>query len=335
VTSAADEDGVGLSVNAHYKNTNWVATSGRDFFFHGTLKPQQRLTRAVYEETLAEAERQGIYDGVAFHDEVYDDQPAGMSRERFRYEISIATDYALNFGRDRICARVPLSREKMSRVVDYLNGLNVLYKDGLKEFDWDVITNNCAHVTHNALAAVGLWDEWEMGRFFLIAVFDFPTPKNEFVNLMRRTNDGPLEDLAAVFEDDAARAALMRGDGLPRQPGALAEAEGVAKANDFYDTDLALIFYDDPLIGSYEERFREIFAQPRYTNLRANLAYFHDLYARIEREKKPLEAFAREESSVPGADVAAFYARYYQYVERASATVSAALASLSTTAAVR
>src|SRR5579871_3204829 len=29
--------GVGLSVNAHYKNANWVAVQGRDFFFQGGL----------------------------------------------------------------------------------------------------------------------------------------------------------------------------------------------------------------------------------------------------------------------------------------------------------
>jgi hypothetical protein len=334
-TSPAEEDGVGLSVNAHYKNVNWVATSGRDFFFHGTLKSGERLTRAVYEETLAEAERMGILDGVVFHDEALEDQPEGMARRRYMYEISVATDFALNFGRDRYCARVPLSREKMARVVGYLNGLNALYKDGAKTFDWDVLTNNCVHVTHNALAAVGLWDEWEMGRFFLISAFDFPTPKNEFVNLMRRTNDAPLADIEEVFGDDAARRALLNGDGLPTQPGALAQAEAAATANDFYDTDLALIFFDDPVLGSYETHFREIFADKRYTDLRANLAYFRDLYARIARARRPLEDNLRDRSGAARGAFAAFYGRYYAYIDRAGATVNAALASLNAAAAVR
>ncbi|HUH83241.1 MAG TPA: hypothetical protein VLX85_01450 [Stellaceae bacterium] len=334
-TSPPDEDGVGLSVNAHYKNANWVATSGRDFFYHGTLKPGQRLTREVYEDTLATAERMGILDGVVFHREVFDDQPKGMSRERFMYEISVATDFALNFGRDRYCARVPLDREKMTRVIDYLNGLNAPYRDGTKSFDWDVLTNNCSHVTHNALAAAGIWDVWEMGRFLLIAAFDFPTPKNEFVNLMRRTNDGPLADPDAVFADDAARQALMAGEGLPTQPGSLAQAEAAAHANDFYDTDLALIFYDEPLTGSYEQYFRQIFSEPRYTNLRANLAYFRDLYARIAHARRPLSGEAHDKAGAERDAFAAFYARYYAYIDRASATVNAALASLNASAAAR
>ena len=44
-------DGVGLSVNAHYRNAEWVATEGRDFFFDGGLKPGQPLTRAAYRAT--------------------------------------------------------------------------------------------------------------------------------------------------------------------------------------------------------------------------------------------------------------------------------------------
>src|SRR4051812_14278721 len=50
--SAAEQgvgQGVGLSVNAHYQNANWVATDGPDFFFRGNLSPRERLTRAAYD----------------------------------------------------------------------------------------------------------------------------------------------------------------------------------------------------------------------------------------------------------------------------------------------
>jgi len=223
----------------------------------------------------------------------------------------------------------------MTRVVAYLNGLNAPYRDGARSFDWDVLTNNCSHVTHNALAAAGLWDVWEMGRFFLIAAFDFPTPKNEFVNLMRRTNDGPLADLDAVFADDPARHALMQGEGLPTQPGSLAQAEAAAPANDFYDTDLALIFYDEPLTGRYEQHFRQIFSERRYTDLRANLAYFRDAYARIAHARRPVAEEAHDKAGAEGDAFAAFYVRYYSYIDRASATVNAVLASLNASAATR
>ena len=320
--------GVGLSVNAHYRNANWVATPGREFFFHGTLQPGQRLTRAVYAQTQARAKALGIFEGVEFHRDVFDDIPTGMSRHDFKYEISVATDYAIGFGRDRYCARVPMDRGRMARVVDFLNGLNAVYKDGEKEFEWDVLRNNCSHVTHNALAAAGIWGRWETDRFILIAAFDFPVPKNEFVNLMERTNDTRIADIDEVYADAAARRALLDTDSLPTAPGALAEAEPAVHDNDIYDTDLSLIFYDDPVFGSYDQHFREIFSEQRYFDLRANLLYFSHLYREIERERGSLRSFLMRHDASRRAALEKFYDRYYRYIARERARVEGTLAFL-------
>jgi hypothetical protein len=320
------ENGVGLSVNAHYQNANWVATEGRDFFFHGGLDPSARLTREAYARVQAKAQAMGIYDGVKFHEEVYDDKPAGMSREDFKYDVSVATDYAIGFGRDRYCARVPMSREKMGAVVKFLNGLNEPYRRGEKEFEWDVLRDNCAHVTHNALAAVDLWDEWPIDRFILFAAFDFPVPKNELVNLTLRTNDAPIDDLTALYADDAARRAVLRDGWFPTEPGALVETEPVFQKNDVYDSDLLLIFYEDPIFRRYQARFDRIFADPRYTDLRANLDYFAAMFDRIEKGRRPLATYPQRTE----AGFAAFYDRYYDIVGQESAALRTELAALQT-----
>ncbi|HUN46070.1 MAG TPA: hypothetical protein VMU85_06110 [Stellaceae bacterium] len=336
--ATAGAHGVGISVNAHYKNANWIATEDREFFFHGGLQPGEPVTRAAYARTQATAKAKGILDGVEFHTEVLAEAPKGMSERDYKYEVSIATDYAIGFGRDRYCARVPLDRARMARIVDYMNGLNVDYRDGKKEFDWDVLRNNCSHVAHNALAAAGVWDEWETNRSFLISAFDFPVPKNEFVNLMQRTNDVPIDRLDEVYDDDAARRALMTLGTLPSAPGSIAEAEPAVAQNEVYDTDLALIFYDDPITGRYRHRFERIFSEPRYTDLRANLLYFADRYREAERERPPLAAFLDRRhpvTSAERADLTAFYDRYYRYVDRESAAVATELASLPRAETVR
>lgn len=325
--SAPERKGVGLSVNAHFKNASWVATEGRDFFFHGTLAPDERLTPAAYERTQAKAKEMGILDGVEFHAEVFDDMPPGWSRRDYMYEVSIATDYAIAYGRDRYCARVPLSREKMARMVRYLNALNATYRDGKKDFEWDVFRNNCSHVTHNALAEAGVWDEWATHDFFLFAAIDFPVPKNEFVDLMRRTNDLPLDDVGALWRDAAARRSLLQSDGLPAEAGALAEAEPAVQNNDIYATDLSLIFYDDPIFGVYRQRFERIFAEPRYFDIRASLKHFSGLYRKARLQRKSVEAYLDH----PPQDFVNFYIRYYEYVDRMSARVDAELAALSST----
>ena len=91
------DEGVGLSVNAHYQNANWIATEGRDFVY--ARRSQAR--RTGYQRTIcaiaARAKAMGILDGVVFHHEVFKDQPAGMSGLDFMYAMS---------DRDRLCASI-------------------------------------------------------------------------------------------------------------------------------------------------------------------------------------------------------------------------------------
>jgi hypothetical protein len=318
--------GVGLSVNAHFQNANWVVVDGRDFLFNGAVAPGEGLSEAGYERTRTTARRMGIYDGVVFHPAAFADKPADMSERDYMYDVSVATDYALAFGRDRYCARVPMERAEMATIVDYLNGLNKPYRSGSKTFEWDVLRNNCAHMVHNALAAVGLWEEWKTDRFILIAAFDFPVPKNEFVNLMRRTNDMPIADPPALYEDRATRLAVRREGRIATAPGSLAQAERAITPNAIYETDLRLMFYDEPIFfGHYQERFDEIFAERRYTDLRANLVYFSQLYETI------LAAQTVPAAPPPGAvegDLAAFSSNYRHYVGRQKKTVDRWLAAL-------
>jgi hypothetical protein len=327
-------DGVGLSVNAHYKNATWVAVEGRDFFFRGGLKDGEPLSRDTYRTVLAQAQRKRIYDDVTFHDEVYDGMPAGFTRQRFQYEISASTDYAIHFGRNTYCARVPLSRAQMVKIVDYLNAVNEPYRTGKEIFHWNVLTHNCSHINHNALAVAGLWEEWPMDRFILISAFDFPVPKNEFVNTMRRTNDMPIDDLEAVFDDEAARKLLLEEGRLPTAPGAIADLGTIAQSNEVYDTASRIIFYDDPVTGTYQRRFNAIMTQPRYFKLRDNLDYFARLYERIAREKKPLDWYLDERKGASAQErneFKRFYERYYAYIDRQSRTVAQQIAQIDAT----
>ncbi|MBI3514264.1 MAG: hypothetical protein HY060_09415 [Proteobacteria bacterium] len=321
----AEGQGVGLSVNAHYRNANWVAVEGRDFFYGGDLGPTERLTRLAYRRAQEAAQAQGVLDGVQFHDVVFDDMPPGTARRDWMYEVSIGTDYAVGFARDRYCARVPLSRARMGRVVGFLNDLNAPYRDGRKTYEWSVLANNCSHTIHNALSAVGIWEPWETDRFVLISAFDFPVPKNELVNLLRRTNDLPLDDPAALYGDPAARAAVLADGVVPTAPGALASFQPVIRDNDVYDTDLSLIFYDEPVFGGYEPRLRAMFAEPRYIDLAANLRHFAEVYRRAHTRRYNTV----EPTTTPNRhQLQAFYDSYFNSLERDGAATDAALAGL-------
>jgi hypothetical protein len=318
-------NGVGLSVNSHFANANWVAIPGRDFFYHGNLKPNEPLTRAVYDATKAHAKRLGIYDAIHFHDVVFQDMPPGYARDAYKYEVSIGTDYAIGYARDRYCARVPVSAAQMAKITDYLNGLNRPYRDGKAIYEWSVLNDNCIHVAHNALASIGFWPIWPTHRFILAAAFDFPVPKNEFVNIMRRANDMPVEDLLALWDDKPARRALLDDMGIPSRPGSIATFESVTQDNPLYNTDLQLIFYDDPVFGPYEGWYRKIAAEPRYTGLRDNLQHFNALYARIESNRQPLEWWLTSHPTLRRErDFPAFYHDYYTQIEDSAASIPGA-----------
>ncbi len=312
--------GVGLSVNDHYKNANWTATGGRDFFYHGDLAPGEGVTRASYERIQEKAKAMGILDGVVYHQEALQPKPAEMSVRDYMYNVAIGTDYAIDIDRDRFCARVPLDRGKMAIIVRYLNALNEPYRTGQKVFHWNVLRDNCTYLAHNALAVVGLWPQLPPNRLLLFAAFDFPVPKNEFVNVMWRTNDMPIADPDALYDDETARAALLQLGWIATEPGALAEARPEVQPNEIYNDHLRLIFYDEPVFGHYQERFDRIFAEPRYTDLAANLAYFSRLYAAIlAKPRIPQTTAAR----------AAFDRRYYDVIAQEKAKVDAELAKLS------
>ena len=311
------ERGVGLSVNEHFSNANWVATQGHDFFFNGGQDSDAPLTRESYAETQFAAEDRNILAGIIYHPHVFAAEPPGMGTLEYMYDVSVGTDYAIGFGRNRFCARVPLSRDQMQGVVDYLNGINAPYRSGSQSFEWNVLGNNCSHLTHNALSAVDVWRQNEIDRFPVIAAFNIPVPKNEFVDLVRRTNDMDIGDLGAVFHDADARADLMEEGRLPTEPGALAEDHRAMRPNEVYDTNSRLIFFDDPVLATYQGWFDDIFADPRYTDLDANAAHFTGLYNRILSEKRPLRETIREYGigTDEQTDFAAFYTRFYAYIQ--------------------
>lgn len=322
--------GVGLSSNGHFSNASWVATPGRDFFFDGALRQGEGVTSASYGRTQARAKQLGILNGVRFHEDVFDDKPADMTRADFMYEASVATDYGISLGRGRVCGRLPVTREQMQRVVAYLNAQNAQYHDGGRVFDMTVLTNNCSHFTHNVLAAAGLWEEWPTDRFFLVSALSFPVPKNEFVNQIRRSNDLPLDDPILLFKDAAARRALLRDDWLPTGPGAIATAAPIRSANDMYDTDVSLIFYDIPVFGSFEAYLDRIAADRRYTVLAENLRHFAAVYARIDAQWRSAEWWWARAGLPPGdgASFVTFYTRYHDHVERMKDRANVALRAL-------
>lgn len=311
--------GAGLSMNEHFSNAKWVATPGGAFFFDGDLPQGAPLTQASYRAVQRHAQDLGIYAGVTFHDVVFRDMPASWKREDWKYEMSVGTDYAISLGRARHCTRIPVDRPGMNRMIDFLNAENAPYRAG-KTYVWDLFRDNCIHLAHNALAAAGLWQRWPTNRPLLVSIFDFPVPRNEFVNLVQRTNDDLPADPGAAYDNPETRHSLLLTGEFPTRPDALALSRNLHLPNDLYETGLKLIFYDEPMFGHYQADSDRIFATPRYTDPAANRAYFAGLARARLAARIPLDVWLAQ--SGYAADRVAFtgiYERYYELMTRFAA----------------
>lgn len=315
----------GVSMNSHFKNANWVGISHRDFFYNGLLKPDEPLTKAAYTATKQEAQKRGLYSAIRFQDWTAEGKPADVSDEQWKYEISIGTDYAVSFGRARYCARLPVSEEQFKQVISFLNGRNALYQNGPKTFETNVLQDNCNHLTHNALAAAGFWHELPVNQFILKAALTFPVPKNEVVNLLDQTQRHDIGNLHALYHDKLTRKSLIEDGWLPTTPGVMLDSNPVKTPNEVYNTQLSLIFYDDPLLGHYNKGFDRYLNQPRYHDLKTNLLWYQGLYAKAAAERKPLDWWLKKEP----AGFAPFYNAYYAWLQKQRDLVQRGLTLLS------
>ncbi|MFT9063093.1 MAG: hypothetical protein ABF430_04720 [Acetobacter persici] len=330
VLKSCPDGETGISMNSHFSNANWVGIPHRDFFYNGLLKPDEALTQTAYAATKQEAQKRNLYTAIRFQNWTAEGKPADVSDEQWKYEISIGTDYAVSFGRARYCARLPISQEQLKQIITFLNGRNALYQNGPKTFETNVLQDNCNHLTHNALAAADFWHELPVHQFILKAALTFPVPKNEIVNLLDQTQRHDIGDLHALYHDRLTRKSLLEKNWLPDTPGVILDSNPVKTPNEIYNTQLSLIFYDDPLLGHYHKAFDRYLNQPRYHDLKANLLWYQTLYAKIAAERRPLSWWLKKEPS----GFSAFYNAYYVWLQNQQNLVQRGLTMLTENASL-
>jgi hypothetical protein len=127
---------------------------------------------------------------------------------------------------------------------------------------------------------------------------------------MRRTNDMPITNSSALYDDGTARAGILGQGWIATGPGGLAEAERAVQRNDVYNTQLRLIFYDEPIFGHYQERFDKIFNDSRYTDIASNARHFAAIYATILANRPP----SKNSVSTNADDRTNFDVKYYHMI---------------------
>ncbi|MBI4423761.1 MAG: hypothetical protein HY554_08540 [Elusimicrobia bacterium] len=330
--------GVGVSVNQAFANANWVAVPGRGQFFLGGLSPEAVLDRAAYDAAVRRAVEAGWFRGIAMRPDLLAKKPAGMSDAEHLVRSSIGTDFALGFARNAYCARLPMRREALGKVVAYLNALNE--KAGAQGYHWNLYTNNCSHAINNALAAAGVLHPKTTrgpGRASQAATIigsiakgvlglypDLSFPANNFVRVVEAGNELPIDDARAAFRDRRLRLTLEEGWSATA-PGALVARYPMhpPALNRLFEPGRDPFVFGFPGLWPKASKFKELVERPRpeLADLGRNLEGYQLRYG------SALRALDAGGGACPleGEEFPAFRTRLRAYLEAQLADVEAKL----------
>ena len=311
------ESGTGISVNKMLKNVNWIAIPGKRLFLFGNLEPDEILSEEHARETILYAVSKGIFDGIQIHDKYKPGADEDEGWTQLAASETLGTDFALTFGRTVYCARLPVTVAIMEEIVDYLNGLNKEYALGEADYNWSGYYDNCSHTLHNALAAAGVWPFKSVNKTKLLQIFHLSVPANEFADLARLANQYPFENFRKVYKNKVMRKTLMEHDWLPSRHGALLKVISVHQNNELYDTRMRVFVLENPFLRPKSKKVREMFYNPGFTELEANLRYFKDRYQSI-LDRRP-EGW---DKVGPGNERVETRKHYYKYIENQLADVN-------------
>ena len=314
------EHGVGVSVNRWFRNVNWVAVPGTELFYAGNLPSGERLTRAHFDATVQNAIDAGVYRGVELHE--YPTPEPERTLEDFIMRLSLGTDFALQFARSVFCTRLPVTEEMLVEIIDFLNELNREYAMGEADYDWSGFSDNCVHTLRNALAAASVWSPLSVRAIKFRQIFNLAIPANEFVNLARLGNKGPIDDYGEVYGDTVQRSALLEFDWLPTRHGALVKTLPVHGENDLYDTTFRLFVLQSPFRQGKTRDTVRMLSDERFVDLEANLRHFSRVYEEILASR---DEEASGLASLRGDRYRRVRRRYYDYIEQQHSEVEAML----------
>jgi hypothetical protein len=317
------ESGSGVSVNKVLRNVNWIATPGKRLFYYGNLEPHEVLNKENGLAAIYAAEAAGVFEGVDIHG-VYKPPPGDREAQLYLAAAeTLGTDFALNFGRTVFCSRLPLERQQLEDVIEYLNDLNRDYALGGYDYDWSGYNDNCSHTLHNSLAAAGVWPHKSISSYRLGQLANLSVPANEFAELALLTTSFPIDDFERILADPVLRRTLARRSWLPVRHGAMLKVIPVHQKNELYETDVAIFMLKNPFRRGKSRTVGDLLDEPRNTELETNLLHFQQLYRRILSERP-------SDWQAVSADSADHRARahYYRHIEAQLEDVTEKLARL-------
>ena len=270
--------GVGLSVEKLVSNSQYVAVDGLDFLMNGSARPNEPVTIATLQKTVDAVIASGTLNGVKIHDFYLKDKPANQSIVEYVAWQGLGTDFADSFGRDSTCARIPMTRAQIQAEVHYLNETNEPFVTGAQEFDWNAVGDNCAHFTHDVLAAGGVRTEIPRSNsavrvFYNLVSLHWEMPNNDVLLDMEFANDlSKISTAKKVYDDHDERDQFNALGTLPRLGATLELLPMHLVDNSVYKADSPDTYiFDIPFVRDRARKLKAVEKSPTYENLGDNL----------------------------------------------------------------
>ena len=314
--------GVGISVNKIFKNVNWMATPGSELFYDGILD-EGAVTKTAMQNTLELAHSQDIWHGIEIHEQY---KPQSDTREimiGLLAKDTLGTDFALRFGRHAYCVQLPMEREQLGKIVEYLNELNDSYASGEADYNWDGYSDNCSHAVHNSLANANVWKPQKVSTTKFKQLFNLSVPSNEVIKLGLLIENFPLEKFQKIYHDAAALRSLLEDHWLPARHGALLKYLPIHRDNELYETEENIFVLELPFFRK-SKRFVKLFDDSRNTNIRDNLLYYQERYRQI-LDERPSDW---DKPSSVNKSYKEARRKYYEYIEAQLEDVKSKLSKL-------
>jgi len=249
--------GVGVSVNKIFKNVNWVAIPGQELFFYGDLKDDEVLNQKSKNRVISKVVPLGIYQGIQVKDAVLAQKPSTMDETWFKVDKSLDTDFAVNFGRDIYCANVPLTNQMLDQGIEFVNLANIVHADEVRlnsyelkyiapkdlkdinlinakakesphaiDYNWNGISENCAHLAYNIFAAMGLVPAKKIKAGFGHILSSMAVPSDRWVSLLNTANGSWLrstDELLSLWSNKDRQKILFEKGRYLKHHGVIAE----------------------------------------------------------------------------------------------------------------
>jgi len=332
--------GVALSVEKIVSNSQYVATDGVDFLLNGSSLPDEPLTIDSIKNTVNAVLASGSLNGLKIHDKYLRKKPTDASVAEYLAWIGVGTDFAVSFGRDSTCARIPMTQSQIQAEVNYVNDTNEPYVTGAQEFSWSAVGDNCAHFTHDVLAAGGIRTEIprssSMGRvIYNFVSLHWEIPTNDVLKDLEFANDlTQIRSAEEVFNDHDEREIFNKLGTLPRLGATIEEIPMHLFENNVYKANSPTTFLlDFPVVDNRGRKFDALEKDPAYTNVADNLQRTLTRLQEIQTQTKGSPTPTPSSTPSPAAsgsnaELAEFSTRYNAWIDQSIVDIQTRLAKI-------